>query len=152
MNVFETILDWFQPAAPQIGTPNSDISPQALDPGGDGYFEDALGQARGGPYGAYTLEPVHAKADGFLPSWVFRAPPGIGDAPQHVWSTWSLIPLAVDGPGDRPASYLKWFCPQTVANFAMRWQGMPVDGGSVLLTGLYTPQPMETMSQDIYGG
>jgi len=103
------------------------------------------------PVGALSqVQPVHSKSSGYLPSWVFRAPPGFGDALQHVFATFTLIPFSVDGPGDRPVSYLRSLIPPTIANFAMRQQGMPVDGGSLLMTGLYVPQPLESPSNDIY--
>jgi hypothetical protein len=96
-------------------------------------------------------EPVHAKTDGYLPSWKWKSPPGVGDAPQHVWTTWALIPFSVDGPGDKPATYLRSIQAPVVVNFAMRQQGMAVDGGNMLLTGLYTPQPMGSMNSSVYG-
>jgi hypothetical protein len=127
------------PSAPGVGYPQTDARFAApafgdLSPGG------ALSQS----------QPVHSKADGYLPSWKWVAPPGIGDALQHVFSTFTLIPFSVDGPGDRPVSFLRSLVPPTVANFAMRWQGMPVNGGSVLMTGLYAPQPLESPSNDVY--
>ena len=124
--------------------------PQGADPTSpQSQANDPLGLAR---QAAYNVEPVHAKSGGWLPSWKFVPPPGVGDAPQHVWTTFTLIPLSVDGPGDRPATYFRSLQPPVIANFAMRWQGMPVDGGSMLLTGLYAPQPMQSMNSDIYGG
>jgi hypothetical protein len=95
---------------------------------------------------------VHGKDEGWHPSWIWVAPPGIGDAPQHVFATFGLIPFSVDGPGDRPASYLRSYLAPIVQNFAMRYQGMPVDGGSFLMTGLYTPTQMGNPSNDVFPG
>ena len=141
----ETLLSsWFAPAAPPVGMPDSAIIPED-----DPYDNDPLSIARNP---AYTVEPIHSKVDGYLPSWKWVSPPGVGDAPQHVYSTFTLIPLSVDGPGDRPVTFFRSILPPIWANFAMRWQGMAVDGGSMLLTGLYTPEPMSSMSSDIYNG
>ena len=116
----------------------------------EGAPNDKLGEAR---RGAYQVEPVHPKADGYLPSWKFVMPPGVGDPPQHAWSTYSLAPVSINGPGDSPVTYLRSIGPPlTIANFAMRLQGMPVDGGTFLLTGLYTPQPLGSPSNDVYSG
>jgi hypothetical protein len=95
---------------------------------------------------------VHGKEDGWHPSWIWVSPPGVGDAPQHVFATFTLIPLSVDGPGDRPASYLRSFLAPIVQNFAMRYQGMAVDGGAFLMTGLYTPQQLGSPSNDVFSG
>jgi len=99
--------------------------------------------------GASQLE-VMASGKGVNPSWKWVAPPGIGDAPQMVYTAFQLAPWSIDGAGDRPAAYLKSYQPPVVANFAMRWQGMPVGGGSVLLTGLYTPTPMASPTSGIF--
>lgn len=98
------------------------------------------------------LQRVHGKDGGWHPSWNWVAPPGIGDAPQHVFSTFTLIPFSVDGPGDRPASYLRSYFAPIVQNFAMRYQGMAVDGGSILMTGLYTPEQMGSPANDVFAG
>lgn len=104
--------------------------------------------------GGFTSQKqrVHGKDDGYLPSWNWVPPPGVGDAPQHVYATFALIPLSVDGAGDRPASYLRSVLPPIIQNFAMRWQGMGVDGGSILMTGLYTPQQMGNPGNDLFAG
>lgn len=141
---FQGLGSWFTPAAPPIGTPDSTIPPVA-----DAPDNDPLGLARNP---AYSVEPVHANVAGYLPTWKWVSPPGVGDAPQHVWSTFTLIPLSLDGPGDRPATFFRSILPPIWANFAMRWQGMPVDGGSFLMTGLYTPEPLQSLSNDIYNG
>jgi hypothetical protein len=110
---------------------------------------DALGAARAS---VYQAQPFHFKAGGFEPSWRFKQPPGVGDAPQHVYATQTLAPVSIEGPGDNPASYFRWKVPPVIANFAMRQQGMAVDGGSFLLTGLYVPQPLEMMTGDVFAG
>jgi hypothetical protein len=138
---------WFVPAAPPRGKPNPAIAPQ-------GVTNDPVGYSRNfGPgRGLYQTERVHAKSDGYLPSWKFVAPPGVGDAPQHVWTTYSLIPVSLDGPGDRPASYFRWKVPPLMQPFLMRYQGMAVDGGNFLMTGLYTPEPLSIVSPAVYSG
>jgi hypothetical protein len=81
---------------------------------------------------------------GYASSWQWHTPPGVGDAPQHVWTTYYLAPVDnVRGPGDLPISFLNTANMRPmIQNFSMRWQGMPVQGGNILLTGLYTPQPI----------
>jgi len=129
--VINALARWFNPAAPAIGEPDSGIAPRGVN--------DPLGVARAG---AYQTESVHAKSDGYLPSWKLVLPPGFGDAPQHVWTTYALAPVSINGPGDVPASYFRTFVPPVWANFAMRFQGMPVEAGDLLMTGLYTPEPL----------
>lgn len=97
-------------------------------------------------------DQVHGKSGGYLPAWLWVPPPGIGDAPQHVYSTFSLYPLSVDGPGDRPASFFRSILPPVIQAFAMRWQGMAVDGGSLLMTGLYTPDQLASPGNDLFAG
>jgi hypothetical protein len=95
---------------------------------------------------------VHGKTNGYLPGWHWVPPPGVGDAPQMVYDTFALFPLSVDGPGDRPATYFKSLQAPIIQNFAMRWQGMAVDGGNILMTGLYTPDQMASPSNDVFSG
>lgn len=141
--MLRALSSFWKPAAPDVGANWPAVPPE-------GAPNDGLGMARSGQY---QVEPVHSKSDGYLPSWAYRQPPGVGDAPQHVWTTYFLAPVSIDGPGDRPASYLRTIGPPPViANFAMRWQGMGVDGGNFLMTGLYTPQPLESYSNDVYSG
>jgi hypothetical protein len=141
-SLFGAIINWFEDSAPPVGQPDADAIPE-------GSWYDPLGAARAGHF---TTDPVHTNEAGYLPSWKFVAPPGVGDAPQHVFSTWTAFPLSLDGPGDKPATYLRIGQQQTIANFAMRWQGIPAAGGNVLMTGLYTPMPMDSMANDITGG
>lgn len=111
----------------------------------------ALVAPEGRAHGANISQilPLHDKEDGWSPSWRWVAPPGIGDAPQHVFTTYALAPISIEGPGDEPAAYLKIVnAPPIIQNFAMRWQGMPVQGGNFLMTGLYTPQPLDSLSND----
>jgi hypothetical protein len=85
-----------------------------------------------------------AKDAGWKAQWAWHAPPGVGDAPQSVWQTYYLAPVdAMKGPGDLPRSQINTINmnPQ-IQNFAMRYQGMAVQGGNILLTGLYTPAPI----------
>ncbi|MDR3449787.1 MAG: hypothetical protein P4M15_08625 [Alphaproteobacteria bacterium] len=139
-------------ATNDVSRPVGSAPPEATNDEGDSPsfgWNDPLGAARAANY---QVEPVHADSAGYLPSWKFHAPPGIGDAPQHVWATLALFPLCVDGPGDRPASYFRWKVPPIMANFAMRYQGMAVDGGNLLMTGLYVPDPLQQLSNDVYAG
>jgi hypothetical protein len=99
--------------------------------------------------GAQSHVTAHGKADGYIPGWRFVPPPGIGDAPQHPYTTYSLIPFSVEGPGDEPATYFKNVnAPPIIQQFAMRQQGMGVTGGNLLMTGLYTPQPLDSPAND----
>lgn len=142
MNSYADPSFW-TPVAPDVGNAWAMVPPA-------GAPNDGLGMARGTQV---QTERVHAKSNGYLPKWSWVAPPGIGDAPQHVWQTYFLAPLdVVKGPGDMPATYFRDWQPPTFANFAMRWQGMAVDGGNLLMTGLYTPQPLESLSNDIFAG
>jgi hypothetical protein len=77
-------------------------------------------------------------------TWQWHSPPGVGDAPQHVWTTYYLAPVDnIRGPGDMPISYINTArINPTLWNFAMRQLGMPITGGNILLSGLYTPQPI----------
>jgi hypothetical protein len=93
-----------------------------------------------------------AGLQGYAPSWKYVPPPGIGDAPQHVWSTFSLIPVSIDGPGDRPAGYLRSYLAPIVQNFRALYNGIPIEGGNFLLTGLYTPQPLTSPGYSAYAG
>lgn len=103
--------------------------------------------------GATATLTTHDKANGYHPGWRWVSPPGVGDAPQHIYSTYALFPVAIEGPGDEPATYLKITnAPPIIQNFAMRWQGIPVGGGNFLMTGLYTPQAMESPSNDQFAG
>jgi hypothetical protein len=142
VNAVAAARSWFNPAAADVGAAQPQVPPM-------GAFNDPLGAARAA---AYQTEPVHAKSDGWLPSWRFKQPPGVGDAPQHVWATFSLYPLDIRGPGDNPVTYLRIGGPPIVANAALRYQGMAVEGGNFLLTGLYTPAPLESMSSGVYSG
>jgi len=97
-------------------------------------------------------QALGANPAGYDPTWKFVAPPGFGDAPQHVFSTFTLIPLDIRGPGDNPFTYLRSFLAPNVQNFAMRYQGMPVQGGNFLFTSLYTPDPMQSPANDLFAG
>ena len=89
---------------------------------------------------------------GYVPSWRFVQPPGVGDAPQHVFTTFCNIPLDWRGAGDNPASYLRSTCAPIWQNQVLINQGVPVAGGDLLLTGLYTPSPMTSPGNAPFGG
>lgn len=97
-------------------------------------------------------QPSAVKGAAWVPSWKFVPPPGYGDAPQHVWATLELIPFSIDGAGDRPVSYLRSFVAPIIQNFQMRFNGMPIEGGNLLLTGLYTPEPLTSLGLNGYAG
>jgi hypothetical protein len=99
----------------------------------------------------YRRDGFHPAApDRYQPTWKFVAPPGVGDAPQHVYSTFALIPFDARGPGDNPVTYLRSVNPLQFQNFTIRQNGMPVAGGSLLLTGLYTPSPQNSPANAPY--
>lgn len=87
---------------------------------------------------------------GPYPTWRFVSPPGVGDAPQHVYTSIQLAPFSIDGPGDRPASYLRSFLAPVLQNFAVTKVGRPVEGGNLLLSGLYTPAPMASPNSVVF--
>ena len=111
-------------------------------------YADPIGElARPG----YETERIHGKSDGYLPKWKFVQPPGVGDAPQWVWDTFSLIPFDLNGPYDAPMAFLKTLQPFGLAPFAMRWQGMAIETGEPLMYGLTEPNPATSPGNDIYG-
>jgi len=48
----------------------------------------------------HPVAPGRSVQLGYKPTWVWRAPPGIGDAPQFVWDTFTIPPSSVEGVGD----------------------------------------------------
>jgi len=137
---------YWQPAAPEPGAPWLSAAPPFGGP------DDPLGAASTQQSPVITVQTVpDATGNGYQPSWGFVMPWGVGDAPQHPWGTRWLAPMDNRGPGDNPATFFKSLTKPIIANFAMRWQGMPVTGGSFLMTGLYTPAPLDAMSAAIYG-
>jgi hypothetical protein len=88
--------------------------------------------------------------DKYYPSWKFVPPPGVGDAPQHVFSTFCLTPQDIRGPGDNPVTFLRTVQPPLWQNFAMRFNGMPVNGGGPQFTGLYAPSPQNSPANAPY--
>ena len=137
----------FTPAAPGEQTNDVGNTVPAAPP--EGGWNDPLGASRAPVYQAERFHVDHA---GFEPAWRYVQPPGVGDAPQHAFATRVLAPVSLDGPGDRPASYFRWKVAPVVAHAAMRMQGMAVDGGGFMMTGLYVPQPLELAANDIYAG
>ena len=100
---------------------------------------------------AYVSERMSEDYAGYLPDWKWVAPPGIRNAPQWVWNVFNLIPFSLDGPYDRPFSYLKTLSPSGETAFAMRWQGMAVETGEPIMYGLTDPDPQSSPGNDIYG-
>jgi hypothetical protein len=109
---------------------------------------DPLGDQQAAAYHSERMNPDEA---GYLPRWKWVAPPGIHDAPQWVWDVYNLIPFSLDGPWERPFSYLKTIGPSGEAAFAMRYQGMAVETGEPLMYGLTEPDPQQSPGNDIYG-
>ncbi len=135
----QSALAWFNPAAPDVGAPDSNIVPE------NSWF-DPLAAAR---TAAYTHEHV---GPGYHSSWKFVAPPGFGDAPQHVFSTFTLIPLSVDGAGDRPRAYLSYLLPQSLQPLNLTDNGMAINSGVIQLRGLYDASQQLAASAVISGG
>jgi hypothetical protein len=136
---------YWQPSAPEPGMPWLSAAPPF------GAMDDPLGAASTGESPVITVQNNGAVPGGYAPSWGFIMPWGVGDAPQHPWGTRWLAPMDNRGPGDNPATFFRSTLAPVIMNFAMRWQGMPVTGGNLLMTGLYTPAPLDAMSAAIYG-
>ena len=84
---------------------------------------------------------------GYTPQWRWVQPPGVGNAPQHIYDVYALVPVDNRGPGDNPVTFLRIGVEPVIQNFAMRMQGFAVDGGNFLMTGLYTPAPIVAPNQ-----
>lgn len=138
--VLDKLVSMFQTSAPLRGVP--DAQPLAA-----GTWFDPIGEQMAD---VEQHEVVHGGHSGYTPSWIYRQVPGIGDAPQHVYATLALPPMSNIGAGDQPISFLRTIAPLSEQAFAMRYNGMPVPGGNFALTGLYAPQPMELLSNEIY--
>jgi hypothetical protein len=89
---------------------------------------------------------------GYMPQWGWRQPPGVGDAPQFVWETYCLAPVSVDGPGDRPVSFLRSTLAPILQTLAVTYSGTPIFAGNMLLNGLYTPTPMGSPNNLVFSG
>ena len=111
-------------------------------------YADPLGEQQ---EGAYVSERMSEDFEGYLPSHKWVAPPGIRNAPQWVYNTLTLVPFSIDGPYDRPFSYLRSLEGSGETAFAMRWQGMAVETGQPIMYGLTEPDPQNSPGNDIYG-
>jgi hypothetical protein len=136
---------YWQPSAPEPGAPWLSSAPPF------GVMDDPLGAASTQQSPVITVQPTGSPVPGYAPSWGFIMPWGVGDAPQHPWGTRWLAPMDNRGPGDNTTTFFRTFTPPIIQNFAMRWQGMAVNGGNLLMTGLYTPAPLDAMTAAIYG-
>lgn len=76
-------------------------------------------------------------------TWKWKAPPGIGDAPQQVWSTYWLAPQDFRGPGDVPMGVRACYQPTpSMQPYYATLFGRPVDGGSYLMRQLSANLPI----------
>lgn len=129
------------------GAPTDMVLPQShnLDPI---VSHPALNNGRG----LTQLSTGASQGAGYIPTWGFVAPPGFGDAPQHTYTTYATIPVDTRGTGDNPATMLHSVQAPTYQNQVLINQGQPIQGGNLLLTGLYTPSPMVSPTNAPFGG
>jgi hypothetical protein len=109
-----------------------------------GWFEIIRGWAGADTHAIQENQFVEVQKQGYAPQWKYIAPLGLQDnsALASIYDIYSLFPVDNRGPGDNPITYLQIGCEPVLQNFAMRMQGIPVQGGNMLLTGLYTPDPI----------
>lgn len=120
----------------------ADVNPAKIPLGATwAYNSPAFGHSTPLPYPPAVDPP--SPAGGYSSRWQWHAPPGMGDAPQHVWQTYYLAPISLMGPGDAPIGVINTTrMNPSIQNFAMRRQGFGVTGGNMLMSGLYTPEPL----------
>ena len=118
--------------------------PFVLNPG-------AIGTASGVTIQQHVLQSGNPYE--YAPSWNWVPPPGIGDAPQHVFNTFAIIPFNIEGPGDEPFQFLSHYQPmQVTQHLAVNRSGYPARSGDFALNPLWTPSPQVSRANDQYAG
>lgn len=88
----------------------------------------------------------------YAPTWKFVAPPGVGDAPQHVYNTFALIPFDICGPGDMPTSYLVSLQKPVVQDQYVNFSGYAINSGGFELSPLWAPEPVASPNNNPFAG
>lgn len=78
-----------------------------------------------------------------LPSYLYRAPPGLGNGPQYVYATHWLAMGSFVGPYDLPLTYRRSLqTPPVVMDYFATLFGQPISGGSPLVRALSNYNPI----------
>ncbi len=113
------------------------------------WFEIIRGWAGADTHAISENQLVEVDKQGYAPQWKHMLPLGLMEfsALASVYDVYALAPVDNRGPGDNPITYLRIGDEPVLQNFAMRMQGIPVQGGNMLMTGLYTPTPIVPPNQ-----
>lgn len=101
---------------------------------------------------AHPIAPHAYVQLGYRPSWVYRAPPGVGDAPQFVYDTYAAIVYSPEGPGDVILDQRRIFSPPSFIGQQYLKSGLPTTGGTVWSSPLTFAPVSNNPAQQQYPG
>ena len=101
---------------------------------------------------AFAGGPLAPGTNENAPSWKWVAPPGVGDAPQHVYNTYALLPFNIQGPGDQPIAFLSDYVQPVWLDQHINLWGSPIYSGGFEMSPLWTPEPTANPSNQPFAG
>jgi|SRR5271166_186873 len=108
-----------------------------------------------GQKASLTSHPVspHAYVTlGYRPSWVYRVPPGVGDAPQFVYDTYAAAVYSIEGPGDVILDQRRIFARPSFIGQQYLKSGLPTTAGTVWSSPLTFAPVSNNPAQQQYPG